>query len=651
MMKFLVHLAAAACVASAQNMRCGPGTVPDNVKGWCVPEPVVAKVRREAPVAPTISTKQNNLVFTTDEVGKVGLKTGDKTQYIETADGVGQAVVAAINLGFNINKELEEVKAVNKLKLDLTVAINDVSKDGAEARAKLSSAVAASVKAVDASLAKSKQTIDTTIAAGQKKSDESIRKALEEVTAASKKSTEELNTFKKSTESTVAGLAKAVPAASCANSKKDGDETDVDCGGSCGKTCSKGKKCAFTTDCVNSVCLGGTCSVCSQKTGEVKMSPGNLAYCESGYLKPKKGYTMIHFTTCGKTGEHPPTAGDCRYSQTQAEGMGMGSTIFGLNADVDYDGGYQMFTAPIDGTYKWRVNGAQGGTDSSCCTQYRGAFGYNPGNHRGANGGDGGSVVATHTVKAGTKFYIRVGQQGYDCRLGNSNPNPSVQQKRNCIYNPSGYSGWDNGKQWWDPAARHNGFNACGGFNGGGPAICNHDPGGASGGGASDVRMCKQGGGCEGLPGLEKRFLVGAGGGGGACEGNSNHGCGGYTRWGGHGGGNTGQNGYDGGYNGYGGSQTRGGRHQQENSKDHGSSWGTLGQGGTGGQNDAGGGGGGYYGGGGAHHNSGGGGGSNWCNSNGNKPGKGDSGTMKCELNKQGYNRGEGNVYLEIKTI
>ena len=192
--------------------------------------------------------------------------------------------------------------------------------------------------------------------------------------------------------------------------------------------------------------------------------------------------------------------------------------------------------------------------------------------------------------------------------------------------------------------------------------------------------------------------------GGGACEGNSNHGCGRYTRWGGHGGGNTGQSGYDDGYNGYGGSQSRGGRHQQENNKDHGSSWGTatkhagcppprplarspplpvaqasccwwavalllspqgliclrarvrslpgtLGQGGTGGQNDAGGGGGGYYGGGGAHHNSGGGGGSNWCNSNGNKPDKGDSGTMKCELNKQGYNRGEGNVYLEIKTI
>ena len=175
--------------------------------------------------------------------------------------------------------------------------------------------------------------------------------------------------------------------------------------------------------------------------------------------------------------------------------------------------GYQTFTAPIDGTYKWRVNGAMGGTDSSCCSQSRNQFGYNAGNHRGANGGDGGSVVATHTVKAGTKFYIRVGQQGYDCRLGNSNPNANVQQKRNCIYNPSGHTYWDNGKQWWDPAARHNGFNACGGFNGGGPAICNHDPGGASGGGASDVRMCKQGGGCEGLPGLGKRFLVGAGGG------------------------------------------------------------------------------------------------------------------------------------------
>merc|ERR1719310_637423 len=134
------------------------------------------------------------------------------------------------------------------------------------------------------------------------------------------------------------------------------------------------------------------------------------------------------------------------------------------------------------------------------------------------------------------------------------------QKFQHCVYNPSGDKRWDNGKPWYDPDARHVGFNACGGFNGGGPAICNHNPGGASGGGASDVRMCKQGGGCDTPPDLRKRFIVGGGGGGGSCEGNNAHGCGGYTRWGGHGGGTTAENGYNNGREGYGGSQTRGGR-------------------------------------------------------------------------------------------
>merc|ERR1719197_472191 len=70
--------------------------------------------------------------------------------------------------------------------------------------------------------------------------------------------------------------------------------------------------------------------------------------------------------------------------------------------------GFQIFTAPVDGDYRWEVYGAKGGTDYNCC----GGHDYN----RHGKGGDGGRVIATQKgVKAGTKFYMRIGQRGRDC--------------------------------------------------------------------------------------------------------------------------------------------------------------------------------------------------------------------------------------------
>src|SRR5262249_42141771 len=45
----------------------------------------------------------------------------------------------------------------------------------------------------------------------------------------------------------------ACVAASCSDSQKDGMETDVDCGGTCGK-CASGKGCHASTDCQSGVC-------------------------------------------------------------------------------------------------------------------------------------------------------------------------------------------------------------------------------------------------------------------------------------------------------------------------------------------------------------------------------------------------------------
>jgi len=53
-------------------------------------------------------------------------------------------------------------------------------------------------------------------------------------------------------------------APSCTDMIRNGDETDVDCGGSCTTTCAFGKKCAADADCANSVtCSGSICTTCT----------------------------------------------------------------------------------------------------------------------------------------------------------------------------------------------------------------------------------------------------------------------------------------------------------------------------------------------------------------------------------------------------
>jgi hypothetical protein len=49
----------------------------------------------------------------------------------------------------------------------------------------------------------------------------------------------------------------------CANAQKDGDETDVDCGGNIGlpaacPRCAPGQKCVSGSDCASGMCIGGT---------------------------------------------------------------------------------------------------------------------------------------------------------------------------------------------------------------------------------------------------------------------------------------------------------------------------------------------------------------------------------------------------------
>ena len=59
----------------------------------------------------------------------------------------------------------------------------------------------------------------------------------------------------------------------CSNGRKDGAETDVDCGGPNCPACAGGKSCAFDSDCANGDCAGGTC------TGKHAWKTGDWGEC------------------------------------------------------------------------------------------------------------------------------------------------------------------------------------------------------------------------------------------------------------------------------------------------------------------------------------------------------------------------------------
>lgn len=125
--------------------------------------------------------------------------------------------------------------------------------------------------------------------------------------------------------------------------------------------------------------------------------------------------------------------------------------------NFSYTGNYQTFTAPVDGTYKIELWGAQGGTYNVSC--YGGKGAYSAGNL---------------TLSFGQKIYIYVGGAG----SGNGTHTPQT-----------------------------------GGWNGGGNAISDADSNTrqASGGGATDIRTIIN-------STYSNRLIVAGGGGGGAAN-------------------------------------------------------------------------------------------------------------------------------------
>jgi len=83
-----------------------------------------------------------------------------------------------------------------------------------------------------------------------------------------------------------------VDSSTCSDGKKDGDETAVDCGGSCSK-CNDGQACVLESDCISQRCSGGVCGVRAwsvESSGNDLTIPGTMTWTSGSasglYLTP-----------------------------------------------------------------------------------------------------------------------------------------------------------------------------------------------------------------------------------------------------------------------------------------------------------------------------------------------------------------------------
>ncbi|MSR85142.1 hypothetical protein EXS71_01750 [Candidatus Uhrbacteria bacterium] len=74
---------------------------------------------------------------------------------------------------------------------------------------------------------------------------------------------------------------------SCWDGKKNGDETDVDCGGKCGATCLAGESCIRGSDCNTGNCLNNVCAVLAPSCGDnIQDGQETDVDCGGGGLSP-----------------------------------------------------------------------------------------------------------------------------------------------------------------------------------------------------------------------------------------------------------------------------------------------------------------------------------------------------------------------------
>ncbi len=118
---------------------------------------------------------------------------------------------------------------------------------------------------------------------------------------------------------------------SCKDLSEDGDETDVDCGGTCPDKCADTKKCRVAADCTSNRCVADsygvlrcavpTCSDTTQNQGESGIDCGGdspCAKCDTGFGCTQKAH-CIH-GVCGSNNVcAAPTCGDTVQNQSETD--------------------------------------------------------------------------------------------------------------------------------------------------------------------------------------------------------------------------------------------------------------------------------------------------------------------------------------------
>ena len=130
-------------------------------------------------------------------------------------------------------------------------------------------------------------------------------------------------------EATTTGSFDTAP--TCDDGKKDGDETDVDCGGSCATKCADTKGCKLADDCQSAICESGTCKAaptCTDKTTngdetDVDCGGSCTADCADGKSCKVDGDCISNICD----------AGACKPAPTCTD-----STVNGTETDVDCGG-------------------------------------------------------------------------------------------------------------------------------------------------------------------------------------------------------------------------------------------------------------------------------------------------------------------------
>jgi hypothetical protein len=169
--------------------------------------------------------------------------------------------------------------------------------------------------------------------------------------------------------STSGGDGASIDVQSCTNGVKDGEETDVDCGGIACPACANGKACSLRRDCASLVCLSQTCTGdigCADGTreGYVGVDFKNIAACSGAWSIAGLIADATKSPACGRAAgnDGPNTSGNgCNVSDLCQVGWHVCATASEVATKSNASG-----CAPVANVPAFFVTRQSGPGDAKC---------------------------------------------------------------------------------------------------------------------------------------------------------------------------------------------------------------------------------------------------------------------------------------------